>query len=118
MRTALADADIVTASDLTLVECDRVRHRASFTEELPEAEAASRRAMLSRAAAHWVVFPIDTDVIERARRPFPVEPIRTLDALHLAHALLVRSLVPDLQLLTLDKRVRDNGAALGFETIP
>jgi hypothetical protein len=32
--------------------------------------------------------------------------------------LLVRSLVPDLQLLTLDKRVRDNAAALGFETIP
>lgn len=93
-------------------------HRATLANELPEAEAASRRATLSRAAAHWVVFRIDAEVVERARRPFPVEPIRSLDAIHLSTAIVVRSLVPDLQLLTLDQRVRDNGAALGFETLP
>jgi hypothetical protein len=61
---------------------------------------------------------MDAEVVDRARRPFPVEPIRTLDALHLSHALLVRSLAPELALLSLDRRVRKNGKALGFETIP
>ncbi len=93
-------------------------HRATVARKLPEAEAASRRAILSRAAAHWIVFRIDNEVVERARRPFPAEPIRSLDAIHLSTALVVRSLVPDLKLLTLDRRVRDNGTALGFEILP
>jgi hypothetical protein len=30
----------------------------------------------------------DTEILERARRPFPGEPLGTLDALHLASALV------------------------------
>lgn len=56
--------------------------------------------------------------MERARRPFPVEPIRTLDALHLASALVARSAEAGLMLLTLDQRVRENAQRLGFETLP
>lgn len=115
---ALSAAELVIASDLTLVECDRVLHRATLTGDLSEADAAARRASLSRAASHWILFRIDDEVIERARRPFPVEPIRTLDALHLSTAVLARSLVPDLLLLARDRRVRDNGRALGFELVP
>jgi predicted nucleic acid-binding protein len=118
VQSALAGAELVMASDLTLVECDRVLHRATLAGVLSEADAAARRRTLSRAAAHWILFRIDGEVIERARRPFPVEPIRTLDALHLSTALLVRSLVPNLRLLALDRRVRDNGGALGFELVP
>lgn len=118
VQSQLAGAEIVAASDLTLVECDRVLHRATLTGDLSEADAAGRRATLSRATAHWVLFRLEREVIERARRPFPVEPIRSLDALHLSTALVVRSLVPDLRLLTLDQRVRDNAAALGFELLP
>lgn len=43
--------------------------------------------MLERAQAHWTLFQVSEAVLARARRPFPVEPIRTLDALHLATAL-------------------------------
>ena len=118
VQSDLSSAELVIASDLTLVECDRVLHRGTLTGDLSEADAASRRAILSRATAHWILFRLEGEVIERARRPFPIEPIRSLDALHLATALLVRSLVPDLRLLTLDQRVRDNGAALGFELLP
>jgi len=50
--------------------------------------------------------------------PFPVEPIRTLDAIHLASAILARAAVPDLALLSLDERVRANGRALGFTVLP
>jgi predicted nucleic acid-binding protein len=118
VQSKLSSAALVIASDLTLVECDRVLFRAALTGDLTEAEAADRRAVLSRASAHWVVFRIDAEVVERARRPFPVEPIRTLDALHLSTALVVRSLVPELHLLSLDRRVRENGAAMGFELVP
>jgi hypothetical protein len=41
-----------------------------------------------------------------------------LDAFHLASALAVRSAVSALTLLSLDKRVRENGAALGFDILP
>jgi len=117
-RDCLASAPRVLTSDLTLVECDRVLHRAAVIGELSEAEAARRRALVSEAAEHWVVLAIDGEVVERARRPFPREPIRTLDAIHLATALLGRSLVTEMQVLTLNRRIRDNADALGFDTLP
>jgi hypothetical protein len=61
---------------------------------------------------------LDLEVIERARRPFPGEPIRTLDALHLASALVARAAVPGLALLTLDAAVREAGRGLGFAVLP
>jgi predicted nucleic acid-binding protein len=109
---------MVLTSDLTLVECDRVLHRAAGVGDLTEAEATRRRAHVSEAAEHWVVLAIDREVVERARRPFPQEPIRTLDAIHLATALLGRNLVTEMQMLTLDKRIRDNASALGFDILP
>lgn len=61
---------------------------------------------------------VDGEIIERARRPFPGEPIRTLDALHLASALVAGAAVGDLALLTLDERVRMAAAALGLRVVP
>jgi predicted nucleic acid-binding protein len=114
----LGEAVLVVASDLTLIECDRTMIRAEATNQLVPAAAAERRAALSRAAAHWRVLRLDGEVVERARRAFPSEPIRTLDAIHLAAALVGRSAVGDLTLLSLDERVRDNGRTLGFEVRP
>jgi predicted nucleic acid-binding protein len=65
-----------------------------------------------------VIFDLDADIIERARRPFPAEPIRTLDAIHLATATLSHSLVPDLAVLSLDDRVRRAARQMGFEIVP
>lgn len=114
----LAESEAVLSSDLTLIECERVLWRAVALEELTEAEAADRRAHLAQAATHWHVLRIAAEVVERARQPFPAEPIRTLDAIHLASALLARAAVPGLKLLSLDERVRRSGKALGFEIIP
>jgi predicted nucleic acid-binding protein len=87
IAATLEQATTAIASDLTLIECDRV---------------------LSRAAA----------LVERARRPFPQEPIRTLDAIHLATALAARRAVPHLKVLTLDRRVRRTARAMRFALIP
>lgn len=115
---ALRDAEGVIASELTLVECERVLIRAWSTGLLSEAERVDQGSALARAAAHWVRLRVDVDVIDRAMRPFPVEPVRTLDALHLASALLARSLAPEARLLSLDQRIRENAARLGLEVVP
>lgn len=118
IRDRLASAELVIASDLTLVECDRVLIRAAALGELSEAEAAGRRAELSAAATHWTVLRIGEDVIDRARQRFSKEPIRTLDALHLASALVAKAAVPDLAILSLDDNVRENARAMGFDLQP
>jgi predicted nucleic acid-binding protein len=118
VRAALASAGLIVTSDLTILECDRVLLRALGAGRLNEAEAADRRAILQQAASHWAVLSISSEVMDRARRPFPHEPVRTLDALHLALAASARSMVPDLALLSLDARVRRSGHAMGFELIP
>jgi predicted nucleic acid-binding protein len=118
VRQLLGRADLVMTSDLTLVECDRVLIRAVTLEEMDEATAADRRAFLNAAAAHWHVLRLNVDVVDRARRRFPAEPVRTLDAMHLASALAARSGVARVQLLSLDDRIRRAGAQLGFRLQP
>lgn len=57
---------------------------------------------------------LDTGVIERASELFPAEPVRSLDAIHLASALEYKKLYPDLTMLTFDKRISDNLQELGL----
>lgn len=118
VRRALTSADLVLASDLTLVECDRVLLRAVMLGEMTEGAAADCRAHLNMAAAHWNVLRLGPDIIDRARRPFPTEPLRTLDALHLASAVVARAAVAGLGLLSLDDRIRGAALRLGFRVVP
>lgn len=118
VRTVLAAANLVIASDAALIECDRVLIRAVALGEIAEADAADRRGHLNATAAHWNLLRIGPEIVERARRPFPAEPVRALDAIHLASALAARSEVAGLQLLSLDDRIRVNAGRLGFRVQP
>jgi predicted nucleic acid-binding protein len=114
----LAQAELVVASDLTLIECDRVLIRAVMLDELQESDAGHRQARLNAVSARWVLLALDEEIIERARRPFPAEPVRTLDAIHLASALTARKALSDLAMLSLDSRVRKTADRLGFPLWP
>ena len=118
VRHSLAATSIVMASDLTLIECDRVLHRAAALGELTEAEAADRRAHLAMAAGHWHLIRIGPEVVDRARQPFPGDPIRTLDAIHLASVLVARGAVAGLALLSLDERIRKVARRVGIALLP
>jgi PIN domain len=118
IRASLASADLVLTSDLTLIECQRAIIRLVSLGQSTEAEAADNRARLHQTAAHWTFLTIDRDIVARASHPFPVEPIRTLDALHLASVLVARTAVPEVVLLSLDNRVRTCAYAFGFQLLP
>jgi predicted nucleic acid-binding protein len=114
----MAGAELVVASDLTILECHRALIKAEAAGQLSQFEVAQRRSHLEAVSSRWTLLRMEGEVLERARRRFPQEPVRSLDSLHLATAVTARSLVPDLALLSLDQRVRDNGVALGFDVLP
>ena len=118
VRNILSGAELVVSSDLTLVECERVIIRSEKVGGVTEAHAADLRAVLHQAVAHWHLGHLHDEILERARRPFPREPIRTMDALHLASALLLRSAISSLTMLSLDERIRKNAWELGFAVLP
>ena len=118
VRQLLSAAEVVVASDLTVIECDRVLIRAAALGELTEAEAANRRAHLTTAASHWHLLRIGPDVVQRARQPFPGEPIRTPDAIHLASALVARAAIAGVALLSLDDRIRGAAERMGLPLRP
>ena len=60
------------------------------------------------------ILDVDRAVLDRVRRPFPVEPIRTLDAVHLATAELLGEAPPLVTIVTRDDRVRKNAEVLGY----
>ena len=112
-----AAEDIVT-STLTHVETDRTLIRTVQLGELSESEVAAKRIQLNEASRRWLLLSVEDDVIERARDRFPLEPVRALDAVHLASALAARIVTPDLAVLSLDDVVRKNARALGLEVLP
>lgn len=118
VRKCLAAAEAVVASDLTLIECDRVLIRAATLGELTEAESADRRAHLTTVASHWHTLRLAPEIVDRARQPFPTEPIRTLDAIHLASVLTARTALAGLRLLSLDVRIRKTAKKLGLDLLP
>ncbi|CAN5867680.1 type II toxin-antitoxin system VapC family toxin [soil metagenome] len=115
VQELLERAENVFSSELLLVECDRALVRAESEGILTSAQAASQRAVLSLESAYWTLLRIEGEVLERARRAFPLEPVRTLDAIHLATLLVIRSIFADAELLSFDDRVRKNARALGFQ---
>ena len=117
-RRALRSAEALVSSSLTLFECDRALRRAVPSGLLAEPDADRCLGLLARAASRWRVAAVDDDVLLRGRRPFPREPVRSLDAIHLATALHLRPDLPGLGVLTLDERIASNAELLGFPVEP
>lgn len=114
IRAALAAAEKVTASRLVLIETRRVIRRAEREGRITAAQSSDLRAVFAQASSTWAILEISEEIAQRAEAGFPNEPVRTLDAIHLASALFLRESFPDLVVLSADERVRSNAALLGF----
>jgi len=101
-------------SALTIAEAARAILRARAASRLTaDQERAAVRALRRFERRSYLVAVTDT-VLARVRRPFPVEPVRTLDAVHLATAELLGEPPPLVTVVTRDVRVRENAEALGY----
>ena len=108
----------VVASALTVAECERALVRAQATGQLGDEDARRIRRMLGRAVSTWAVVGIGDAVLARAGQRFPVEPVRTLDAIHLATARFVADTAEAILVVSLDDRVRANASRLGLDVAP
>jgi uncharacterized protein len=101
-------------SALTLAEAARAIVRARVIGRLTLAqEQAAVRGLRTFERRSFLV-DVNRVVLARVGRPFPVEAVRTLDAVHLATAELLDEPPPLVTIVTRDKRVRDNAQALGY----
>jgi predicted nucleic acid-binding protein len=115
VRATVDAAEVVVTSSLTFTETERAVVRAEHERLIRAADGQRLRGILRRASSGWMRMMVTEDVLARAGRPFPVEPLRTLDAIHLATALAFTSGFSDLRLLSLDRRILDNARALGID---
>ena len=91
-----------------------VIHRAVALKSMKEASAQKIRGLMARERKQWITMALTESVLARAGSAFPVEPVKPLDAIHLATALAFSETFPDLKIIAFDRRVSDNAVALGL----
>jgi len=101
-------------SVLTLSEAGRAIIRARVTGRLTEEDEQAAIRALRTFERRCFLLGIDQAVLDRVRRPFPVEPVRTLDAIHLATVELLEEPPQLVTIVTRDERVRANARVLGY----
>lgn len=114
VRAAVDESEVVVTSVLTFAETERALVRAEHEDLVRAADGQRLRGILQRASTGWMRMMMSEEILARAGRPFPVEPVRTLDAIHLATALAFTKAFDELRLLSLDRRLLGNARALGI----
>jgi len=113
-RNALRGKKRRITSALTFAEAARALVRARVAGRLTPVDERAALRWLQAFRRRCDVVAVTDSVLSRAGRPFPVEPIRTLDAIHLATAELLGEPPQLVTIVTRDARVRDNARALGY----
>ncbi len=101
-------------SVLTILEAQRALIRAERERRSWGRRLRLLRRRLGEASADWNLLEITLAIRIRAAEAFPIEPVRTLDAIHLATALHVATAFPSLSVLTFDERILSNLEPLGL----
>lgn len=104
------------SSELIRLECLRTIDRARLRLGLADQMVAERRGSVLEAIEGFSLVPVVPRVLERAAEPFPTM-VGSLDAIHLASALLVRDQFEDLSLATHDDELALAARAVGFRVL-
>lgn len=105
-----------TSSELARVECLRGLDRLRLDGEMPDREIGRRRATLVKLLEGMELARINRTVLDRAAEPFATR-VRTLDALHLATALLVVARDARTRFATHDDELAVAAEAMGLHVI-
>jgi predicted nucleic acid-binding protein len=117
LRPALSGEGLVTSA-LTFVEAGRAIARSRREGRLDAVAAREAERQLAAFERACDILAMDGEVLRRAREAFPVEPVRTLDAVHLASIRVLDDELGGVSVVSCDGRVRANATALGFAVGP
>jgi predicted nucleic acid-binding protein len=106
------------ASALTFAESSRAVIRARVRRQITPGEERAALRELRTVEAQSTVLAITRDVLTRAGKLFPVEPVRALDAIHLATLESLGETPPLVTVVTRDDRIARNARALGYAIAP
>jgi len=105
--------EVAVSSELIRLECLRTIDRARIKFQLADEAVSQHRADALEVIESMNLIPVATPVLERAADPFPTS-IGSLDALHLASALLIRDQYDGLLFATHDQALGIAARAMGF----
>lgn len=101
------------SSELIRLECLRTIDRARIRFALKDKSVARYRAAVMEVLDTFSLISLDSFIVERASDPFPTG-LGSLDAIHLATALLAREEFEGLELATHDDELATAARAVGF----
>lgn len=105
-------ARVLITSRLSLVESARALFRLRLQGQLPESRLADAERQIDSVWARCELWEITAAVCGTASLVAPARPLRALDAIHLATFVLARRRIAELELLTVDDRLRNAAAAV------
>ena len=108
----ISAAGHLLTSRLTRIECERALLRLALDRLAPAARIARAERELAALLDRVEMLEITAEVAALAGRIAPGSPLRSLDAIHLASWQIGRRILPDLELVTTDRRLAD---AAGLE---
>jgi predicted nucleic acid-binding protein len=111
-------AERVVSSSLTSVECATGLTRARVQGRLSAMQELAALQLLDQAESTWLIQSLSEHVLTRARAPMPSDSVRTLDALHVATAGVLRDTLGSVTVLSFDARLRLCATGLGFPLLP
>ena len=117
-RAAIDEAESLCASELTFLEAARAIIRAKHTRRLDAKRAREVAREIGAIERECDLVAVGERVLRKAREELPVEPLRTLDAIHLATIRILDEELGDVVVVSCDERVRDNVEALGIPLSP
>jgi len=118
IQATLGNAAEVVTSALTAAEVRRTLRRLAAASTLTPEARDRAIARFTHASARWIVHRVTDEVLTRAGESFPIEPLRTLDAVHIATAEFHNREIRPTTVLSFDARVRENAEAMGLALQP
>lgn len=108
------DPSTTALSVLTIAEARRGVQRSLAGKRIDTAQASAALATIAQLEASCTLLAITDTILARVGRRFPAEPIRTLDAIHLATAEMIDAPEAPVTILTRDRRIRENAERMGL----
>jgi len=110
--------DHIATADIASLEVTSAIWRRKHRRELTVEEIRLAETVFARLTRKWIRIEQSSDVVQRALVLLSRHPLRTLDAIQLASALVLAGSNRNLPIVTLDARLATAARAEGFPTLP